>query len=109
MLVEKLAAGSTFQALDEGYDGITGLPLCLSSIIFNPTYLFSISKYGFHVNAYYNIANKTITLNIKHIALDTATANQVQSAIQILKDSIYKVDGWSSDHVVVYFTFLHYM
>ena len=88
MLVEKLAAGSTFQALDEGYDGITGLLLCLSSIIFSPTYLFSINKHGFHVNSYYSIANKVITVNIKHIALDTATTNQVQSAIQILKDSI---------------------
>jgi hypothetical protein len=33
------AAGSVFQALGEDYDGITGLLLCLSSIIFNPIYL----------------------------------------------------------------------
>jgi hypothetical protein len=91
MLVNKknLAAGSIFQALDEGYDVITGLLLCLSSIIFNPTYLFNINMHGFHVNScYYNIANTIITLNIIHIAPDTATTNQVQSAIQILKDSI---------------------
>lgn len=58
MLIEMLAGGRIFCVLED-YVGITGLLLCLSSIIFSPTYLFNVERNSYHVNCYYNMVNKT--------------------------------------------------